>query len=113
MAAQVNEYPKHCTLCWVIDDCIRVELRQSEEQVQTLLDQAKAELEASGVEVFTDIRLGDPQSEVLKCAEVNDISAIAIASGKSKGILQWSVPSFTSALLRSSWHPIIHFPNLS
>ncbi|MEM1238240.1 MAG: universal stress protein [Cyanobacteria bacterium P01_H01_bin.26] len=113
MAAKTSEYPRYCTLCWVIDDCIRVELRQSEEQVQTLLDEAKAELESSGVEVFTEIRQGDPQPEVLKSAEVNNISAIAIASGKSKGILQWSVPSFTSALLRSSWHPIIHFPNLS
>ncbi|MEL6937255.1 MAG: universal stress protein, partial [Cyanobacteria bacterium J06607_17] len=65
---------------------------------------------SAGIEVFTEIRQGDPQSEILKSAEVNDISAIAICSGKSKGILKWSVPSFTSALLRSSWHPVIHFP---
>ena len=110
VAAQTNGYPKQCTLCWVIDDCIRVELRESEEQSQANLDKVKAKLETSGVEVFTEIRQGDPQCEVLKSAEVNDISAIAICSGKSKGILKWSVPSFTSALLRSSWHPVIHFP---
>lgn len=108
--AQSSGYPQQCTLCWIIDDCIRVELRESEPQVQTQLDKVKADLESSGVEVFTEIRQGDPQSEILKSAEVNDISAIAICSGKSKGILKWSVPSFTSALLRSSWHPVIHFP---
>lgn len=109
-AAQKNGYPKQCTLCWVIDDCIRVELRESKEQVQAQLDKARAELEMSGIQVFTEIRQGDPQPEILKSAEVNDISAIAVCSGKSKGILKWSVPSFTSALLRSSWHPLIHFP---
>ncbi|MBT9315467.1 universal stress protein [Leptothoe spongobia] len=111
--AQSSECPQHCTLCWIIDDCIRVELRESEKQVQSQLDQVKADLETAGVEVFTEIRQGDPQSEILKSAEVNDISAIAICSGKSKGILKWSVPSFTSALLRSSWHPVIHFPRAS
>ncbi|NEQ52118.1 MAG: universal stress protein [Leptolyngbya sp. SIO3F4] len=108
--AQSSGYPKQCTLCWIIDDCVRLELRESESQVQTQLDKVKADLEPTGIEVFTEIRLGDPQSEILKSAEVNDISAIAICSGKSKGILKWSVPSFTSALLRSSWHPVIHFP---
>lgn len=105
-------YPKQCTLCWIIDDGIRVELRESEAQAQTQLDQVKTDLVSVGVEVFTEIRQGDPQCEILKSAEVNDISAIAICSGKSKGILKWSVPSFTSALLRSSWHPVIHFPRV-
>lgn len=109
-AAQANGYPKQCTLCWVIDECIRVELRESEESVQQQLDEVKADLESVGIEIFTEIRQGDPQPEILKSAEVNDISAIAICSGKAKGILKWSVPSFTSALLRSSWHPVIHFP---
>ncbi|MEO0869786.1 MAG: universal stress protein [Cyanobacteria bacterium J06642_11] len=113
LAAQTNAHPKQCTLCWVIDDCIRVELRESEEQINVTLQTAKTSLESVGIEVFTEIRQGDPQPEVLKSAEVNDISAIAISSGKSKGILKWSVPSFTSALLRSSWHPVIHFPGAS
>ena len=112
-AAQINEYPKQCTLCWVIDECIRIELRESKDQVQAQLDEVKADLELAGIEVFIEIRKGDPQPEILKSAEVNDISAISICSGKSKGILKWSVPSFTSALLRSSWHPIIHFPHSS
>lgn len=110
-AAQTHSHPKQCTLCWVVDDSIRVELRQPEDQVKALLQDAKANLEAAGIEVFSEMRAGDPQSEILKSAEVNDISAIAISSGKSKGILKWSVPSFTSALLRSSWHPVIHFPS--
>lgn len=112
-SANNTGYPKQCTLCWIIDDCIRVELRESEAQAQNQLNQVKADLTAAGVEVFTEIRQGDPQSEILKSAEVNDISAIAICSGKSKGILKWSVPSFTSALLRSSWHPVIHFPRIT
>ncbi len=107
---EATGYPKQCTLCWIIDDCIRVELRPPEEQVKLRLNQVKTDLEGRGIEVFTEIRQGDPETEIFKSAEVNDISAIAICSGKSKGILKWSVPSFTSALLRSSWHPIIHFP---
>ncbi|MBX2866242.1 MAG: universal stress protein [Leptolyngbyaceae cyanobacterium MAG.088] len=109
-AAASHNYPKQCTLCWVIDDGIRVELRESKEQAQKHLNEAKLDLAASGIEVFTEIRQGDPLPEILKSAEINDISAIAICSGKAKGILKWSVPSFTSALLRTSWHPVIHFP---
>ncbi|MEA5465168.1 universal stress protein [Leptothoe sp. PORK10 BA2] len=109
-AAQSADYPRQCTLCWVIDDCIRVELQESKDTVQAQLESIKADLETTGMEVFTEIRQGNPQGEILKSAEVNDISAIAICSGKSKGILKWSVPSFTSALLRSSWYPVIHFP---
>lgn len=108
--AQATGCPQDCTLCWIIDDGIRVELRESEDQVQIQLNEVKADLELLGIKVFTEIRQGDPQPEILKSAEVNDISAIAICTGKSKGILKWSVPSFTSALLRSSWHPVIHFP---
>ncbi len=110
VAATMNGYPQQCTLCWVIDECIRIELRESEEQAQAMLNEIKTDLETVGIEIFTEIRQGDPLPEVLKSAEVNDISAIAICSGKSKGILKWSVPSFTNALLRSSWHPVIHFP---
>ncbi len=110
--AEKDQDLRQCTLCWVIDDCIREELRESQERVQQKLDKAKAGLASSGVEVFTEIRQGDPQPEVLKSADVNDISAIAVCSGKSKGILKWSLPSFTSGLLRSSWHPVIHFPNM-
>ena len=112
-SANNSGYPKQCTLCWIIDDGIRVELRESEAEAKAQLDQVKADLASVGVEVFTEIRQGDPQSEILQSAEVNDISAIAICSGKSKGILKWSVPSFTSALLRSSWHPVIHFPRIT
>lgn len=110
-AAQTNVFPKRCTLCWVIDESIREELRESESQVEEMLQKAKAELESVDIDIFNEIRQGDPQPEILKAAEVHDISAIAISSGQSKGILKWSVPSFASALLRSSWHPVIHFPS--
>ncbi|MEM8804924.1 MAG: universal stress protein [Cyanobacteria bacterium P01_G01_bin.38] len=103
---------KHCLLCWVIDDSIRKELRGANpiSHAEAKLATAKAELEALGISVTTEVRQGDPQDEIFKSAEVNDITAIAVCSAKSSLLARFSAPSFTSKLLRSSWHPILHFP---
>ncbi|MEM9164488.1 MAG: universal stress protein [Cyanobacteria bacterium P01_F01_bin.4] len=103
---------KHCLLCWVIDDSTRKELRGAHpvSQAEETLATVSAELEALGISVTTEVRQGDPKDEILKSAEVNDITAIAVCSGKSNLLTRFSVPSFTNMLLRSSWHPILHFP---
>jgi nucleotide-binding universal stress UspA family protein len=110
---QIQENPQSaletCLLCWVIEEGGRT-ARSHPDQAQLELDNVKADLEGFGTEIKTEVRLGDPLVEILKSGEVNDISAIAICSGKSSGLLKLTVPSFTTAILRAAWHPIIHFP---
>ncbi|MEO0488620.1 MAG: universal stress protein, partial [Cyanobacteria bacterium J06659_2] len=91
-------------LLWVIDDSIREELRagMTPETLQEPLDQTAQKLSAKQIEVKTEIQQGDPCAEILKAAEIHDISAIALSSG-AKGWRRWSVPSTTSAILRQSW----------
>jgi len=99
-----------CLLTRVIDDGGRISSSDLMESAEAQMAQVKSELEGLGSEILTEVRTGNPLEEILKSGEVHDISAIAICSGKSKGILKFTVPSFTSAVLRASWHPIIHFP---
>lgn len=99
-----------CLLSWVIDDSGRVSGSDAIERAESTLSTVKSELSDLGTDIRTEVRIGNPLEEILKSGEVNDISAIAVCTGKSKGLLKLTVPSFTSAILRSSWHPIIHFP---
>ena len=99
-----------CLLCWVVDAGGRISSSNPEKAAQAKLDKVKAELAGMGTEIKTEVRTGSPLEEILKSGEVHDISAIAVCSGKSSGLLKLTVPSFTTAVLRASWHPIIHFP---
>lgn len=101
---------KTCLLCSVIDDGGRLASNDPIEAAQATLDKAKANLAAeTSLEVITEVRVGNPLEEVLKSGEVHDISAIAVCPRKGSGLFKIT-PSFTSAILRSSWHPVIHFP---
>ncbi len=99
-----------CVLCWVVDDGGRLANNNPAKAAQAELDEVKAELDGFGTEIKTEVRTGDPLEQIMKSGEENDISAIAVCSGKSGGLLKLTVPSFTNAILRASWHPIIHFP---
>lgn len=102
-----------CLLCWVVDDGGRLANNDPVEAAQARLDATKAELEDVGpdtsLNVITEVRVGNPLEEVLKSGESHDISAIAISPRKGGKLLKIT-PSFTSAILRTSWHPVIHFP---
>jgi len=102
-----------CLLCWVVDDGGRLANNDPVETAQSKLDEAKAALEdldsGASLNVITEVRVGNPLEEILKSGEVHDISAIAVCPRKGGGLLKIT-PSFTSAILRSSWHPVIHFP---
>lgn len=97
-------------LTWVVDESGRLPSSNVVEDAQKQLAEAKSELDGLGSEILTEVRTGNPLEEILKSGEGHDISAIAICSSESKGILKLTVPSFTNSLLRASWHPIIHFP---
>jgi nucleotide-binding universal stress UspA family protein len=108
---------KSILLCWVIDDSGRMAktdqaIAAQKETAQQALDQVKADLAGleGSLEVLSEVRIGNPLEAVLKSGETHDVSAITICSGRSSGFLKKTVPSFTSAVLRASWYPIIHFP---
>ncbi len=113
--ADPNGALETCLLCWVIDSGGRLSKSDLIASAQAELTKVKAELDGFGTEIKTEVRIevrtGSPLNEILKTAEINDISAIAACSGKSGGLLDLTTPSFTDALLRTSWHPIVHFPH--
>ncbi|NJN86059.1 MAG: universal stress protein [Leptolyngbyaceae cyanobacterium SL_7_1] len=99
-------------LCWVVDNSGRRELRATAEQQQATekLAAVKADLETTGLQVATEIRLGEPIIELLASAVERDITAIAAASGTMGTLLSWSIPSLTNEILHRSWHPVLFFP---
>lgn len=99
-----------CHLCWAIDDGGRVPKDAQVAAAQAALPAAQATLEATGLAVTTSVRLGTPVVEVLASALAEDVSAIAVSSGRMGTVREWSIPSFTSELLRRSWRPLLYFP---
>ncbi|MDJ0701777.1 MAG: universal stress protein [Leptolyngbyaceae cyanobacterium MO_188.B28] len=101
-----------CLLCWILDEGVRKELQPADPlgEAQTKLEAAKAVLSNLDLEVNTEIRQGVPIEALLEAAEIHDITAIAVSSGSTSGFMKWSIPSFTSNILRRSWHPVMYFP---
>ncbi len=103
---------KQCMLMWVVDEGGRREvpkdyqLREAQEKIEPI----KAELEQLGLQVNTEVRLGNPYEEILDAALEFDISAIAIASDNLGKLIEFPVRSFAGELMRRSWHPILFFP---
>jgi nucleotide-binding universal stress UspA family protein len=103
---------EQCLLMWVVDEGGRrgvprdYQLREAQEQ----LEPVKAELEQLGLQVNTEVRLGNPYEEILDAALEFDISAIAMASDNLGKLIEFPVRSFAGELMRRSWHPILFFP---
>ncbi len=103
---------KQCILIWAVDEGGRraipkdYQLREAQEK----LEPVKAELEQLGLEVTTQVRLGNPFIEILEAALEFDISAIALASDHLGKIIDWPVRSFAGELMHRSWHPVLFFP---
>lgn len=100
-----------CLLISIVDDSgrksILVEQRLQEATEQ--LAAVKADLEKLGLEVDTLVKTGDPIQVTLATALDYDISAIAIATDFDGNILQWTVRSYASDLMRTSWFPVLLF----
>jgi nucleotide-binding universal stress UspA family protein len=98
-------------LCWVFEEQTRRSLPREydESSAQQRLNEVKTNLESVNAQVESEIREGNPLSELLEAALERDISAIAISSSSNR-LLGWSVPSFAQEILRRSWHPVIYFP---
>jgi len=101
----------HCHLLWIIDDALRrVPHPEQPEAIEAQLAQAQQTLEAVGLTVTTEIRRGEPLSQLLDTAMDRDVSAIAVSSRKANALLDWSVPSFGNEVMRRSWHPVLFIP---
>ncbi len=100
-----------CLLISIVDDSgrksILVEQRLQEATEQ--LAAVKADLEKLGLEVDILVKTGDPIQVTLATALDYDISAIAIATDFDGNILQWTVRSYASDLMRTSWFPVLLF----
>jgi nucleotide-binding universal stress UspA family protein len=108
---QPTQSLRECLLMWVVDDSIRrgMPLAHRVQEAQEKIQPVKAELEAVGLRVYTEVREGNPLLEVLAAAQTYDISAIAIGADYRSGILEWTVPSFANEVLRRSWFPVLFF----
>lgn len=104
--------PEACLLCWVINDAGRREIPKDyqKQEAQKILATKKSALEQLNLRVTTEVREGNPLTEILDAALMFDITAIAVCSDTLGKLVEWSVPSFTGELLRRSWHPVLFFP---
>jgi nucleotide-binding universal stress UspA family protein len=100
---QTDRFLERCVLCWVTDSI-------PTQADRNLLAEIKAKLEAANLQVTTDLRRGSPVTEILELAQMEDISAIAIATGTIGKFQEWIVGSFAAELLRLSWSPVLFFP---
>ncbi len=111
----VQKYPesslKQCMLLWVVDTISRQAVLNEYrlKEAQEKLDVAKAELEALGIEVNTEVREGNTLQEIMEAALQFDISAIAIATSYHNSLLEFTAPSFANDLIRRSWFPLVFF----
>ncbi|MDY6940622.1 MAG: universal stress protein [Cyanobacteriota bacterium] len=105
---------EECLLGQVLDVAgQRREVRQenAEEEARKQLEPIKTQLEEMGLKAGIDVRSGDPLAGILDMALEYNISAIAIAARSVPNrLIDWSRPSFSSQILRSSWHPVIFVP---
>jgi nucleotide-binding universal stress UspA family protein len=117
--AKIKEYTrqqpdkclKQCMLIWVVEDGLREEVitKNRLQQAKEKLEVVKAELEALGLQVKTEVRQGNPLVEILAAGLYLDISAIAIGCDRQPQWLEWAAPSFAKDLLRRSWFPVLFF----
>lgn len=110
--SQPDQSLVHCMLVWVVEEGGRREIPKDYQlqEAQEKLELVKAELTQPGLEVSTQVRLGDPFTEILDIALVHDISAIAVSSNTLGKFKEWSARSFAGELIRRSWFPILFFP---
>lgn len=99
-----GRFLERCRLCWVVDSLPTQPERKT-------LSQVKADLEAANLQVEVDFHRGTALATILELAQMDEISAIAIASGTLGKFQEWFFSSVAAELLRQSWCPVLFFPN--
>lgn len=102
---QPEQFIECCRLCWITNSRLPT---QSERDT---LSQVKAGLESAGLQVEGEFHRGSVLTELLELAQMDGISAIAIASGTIGTFQEWFVSSVAADLLRQSWCPVLFFPS--
>jgi len=104
---------ERCMLIWVVPSGgRRGRDERSQYQVQQACDrlaEVKAELEAVGLTVNTEVRQGDTFTEIVDAALDFDISAIATCYVTRGAVLELAAPSFANEVVRRSWFPVLFF----
>ncbi|WP_068819666.1 universal stress protein [Phormidesmis priestleyi] len=101
---QPSRFLECCRLCWIIDGLPTQPERET-------LSHVKADLEAVDLRVEAEFHRGAALTEILELAQMDGISAIAIASGTIGTFQEWFVSSTAADLLRQSWCPVLFFPS--
>ncbi|NEO84552.1 MAG: universal stress protein [Spirulina sp. SIO3F2] len=103
--------PQKCLLLTVVSETKRKGISSDYQQQAAAeqLAQAEAELASCGIEVTTEVRVGDPMQEITHAAIKHDITAIAIAHVSRSALLELTAPSFANEILRHSWFPVLFF----
>ncbi|QIZ73238.1 universal stress protein [Oxynema aestuarii] len=102
---------ERCLLAWVVDAGVLHKIPKDEQlrKANETLVPIKADLEALGLQVDVEVRLGEPIVDILELAQMSDICAIAVSADNLSNLWDW-LPSFRRELLRRSCEPIIFFP---
>lgn len=103
---------EQCMLMRVIEEGGRRAILEEHRvrEAQETITPVKAELEQLGLQVNTEVRVGNPYEEILDAALEFDISAIAMSSDTLGKPIEFPVRSFAGELMRRSWHPVLFFP---
>ena len=101
---QSGRFLERCRLCWVMNSPPTQPERET-------LSQVKADLEGANLQVEVDLHRGTALATILELAQMDEISAIAIASGTLGKFQEWFVSSVAAELLRQSWCPVLFFPS--
>lgn len=101
---QSGRFLECCRLCWITDSLPNQPERK-------ILSQAQSNLEAAALQVEAEFYRGSVLTELLELAQMDGISAIAIASDTIGTFQEWFVSSVAAGLLRQSWCPVLFFPN--
>jgi nucleotide-binding universal stress UspA family protein len=75
----------------------------------TYLARKQRELTAAGVTVQRVIRMGDPATQILACADEHRADLIALATHGRSGLRRWLLGSVTEKVLRASDIPVLVF----
>jgi nucleotide-binding universal stress UspA family protein len=78
-------------------------------EAATYLARKQRELAAVGVRVQRVIRMGDPATQILACAEEHGADLIALATHGRSGLRRWLLGSVTEKVLRASDVPVLVF----
>jgi nucleotide-binding universal stress UspA family protein len=83
------------------------EIASAEDEARRSLTKAEAMLRDKGVEVRSQVLLGDPAEEIIDYAEKEDFDLIVMCSHGSSGIRRWVFGSVTEKVLRGTTTPVL------